>query len=78
MKKFIGISAFFLAVLFLLIFLGREGGAQSQSGDDKTQSDMAQIIERLDKIEAQLDLILENQEKTFAELQRGRYFTKRS
>ncbi len=66
-----------LLLVPIFIFMFANNNVNAQSGLSTEQS-LANISERLDKMESQLNLVLENQEKIFYELRRGRYFTKRS
>ncbi len=76
MKKIFLISGFLILILAAAFFSFRDVLAQSNQAPET--SDLQAIKDKLDKIESDLQIVLENQEKTFVELKRGRYFTKRS
>ncbi|GEM_PF-3341886 len=79
MKKYAGIFAVSAIAILALALLSREVISQAQAQDAASENtQFSQLMDRLDKIESQLEEILENQQQTFAELKRGRYFTKRS
>lgn len=77
MKKSFLISGLFILILAVALISFRNVWAQSnnQSSD---AGDIQAIKDKLDKIESDIQVMLENQEKMFVELRRGRYFTKRS
>lgn len=76
MKKRFLISGLLILILTVAFVSFRDVLAQSNQSPEA--ADLQAIKDKLDKIESDLQVVLENQEKTFVELKRGRYFTKRA
>lgn len=77
MKKLALLSFLVIVGIFSIMLISRQVDAQQAQGADD-ESKLTQIMDRLDKIESQLEEVLENQQQMFVEFRRGRYFTKRS
>ncbi|MBI4970299.1 MAG: hypothetical protein HZC17_00450 [Candidatus Omnitrophica bacterium] len=72
MKQFWGVVSI-LVLIGAIVFVAHEVKAQSK--ESSSEGDLKKVLDRLDKIDTQLQLISENQDKMFVELRRGRYFT---
>ena len=77
MKKGFLISGFLILILAVAFVSFKDVLAQSNN-QSPDAADMQAVKDKLDKIESDIQTMLENQEKMFVELRRGRYFTKRS
>lgn len=73
MKKLTLVFSVLILISSAIIFFSQRVNAQTKEND--SEKALAVITTRLEKIETQLETVLDNQQKMLVELRRGRYFT---